>query len=37
MSDEQEYIKFISYAVANPVPKVVFLISNSATDWQSPI
>jgi len=32
MSDEQEYTKFISYTVANPVPKVVFLINNSATN-----
>jgi len=37
MSNKQEYTKFISYAVANLVPKVVFLIGNSATNWQSPI
>jgi len=32
MSDKQEYTKFISYAVTNLVPKVVFLISNSTTN-----
>jgi len=37
VSDEQEYIKFISYAVTNPVLKVVFLIGSNAANWQSPI